>query len=131
MRVAAKPTRLVTMLKAVPLLEGLTRKELQQILGAGKERTHAAGKAVVEQGTSGVGFHLILGGEAEVRINGRKRATMRKGDYFGEISLIDGGPRAATVLAVTDLETFSLASWTFLPIVTKNPAMARKMIDAV
>jgi signal-transduction protein with cAMP-binding, CBS, and nucleotidyltransferase domain len=82
----------VAMLKNVPLFEGLSRRELEQILKVAKEIEFDEGHAIVEEGATGVGFHLILEGEAHVLVGGRKRATLRAGDYFGEMSLIDGGP---------------------------------------
>lgn len=116
------------MLGSVSLFEGFSRKELKAVLDAGKEVSHQEGHEVVTQGGSGAGFHLILEGEAAVLVSGRKRATLGPGEYFGEMSLIDEGPRSATVRATTPLRTLSLASWNFSTLLEKHPSMALKML---
>jgi CRP-like cAMP-binding protein len=95
---------------------------------AGKEVTFDEGKPIVEEGATGAGFHLILEGEAAVLVGGRKRASLGPGDYFGEMALLDGGPRSATVKAMTPVHTLTLASWAFVPLVDKNPPIARKLL---
>ena len=118
----------VALLKQVPLFEGLSRRELEQIMKVAKEIDFDEGHAIVEEGATGVGFHLMLEGEASVLVGGRKRATLRSGDYFGEMSLIDGGPRSATVKTVTPVRTIALTSWAFLPLLDDHPTMARKLL---
>lgn len=119
---------LLQMLKSVSLFEGLTNKELEAVLRVGKDVTHEAGQSIVEQGKRGVGFHLITDGKARVLVRGRTSAHLKPGDYFGEMSLLDGQPRSATVRAETDVRTLSLASWDFLPLIDRHPSIARKML---
>jgi CRP-like cAMP-binding protein len=119
---------MLALLGQVPLFEGLSRKELQSILETGKEITHGEGHDIVEEGSTGVGFHLILEGEAEVLVGGVPRGTLRAGDYFGEMSLLDGGPRSATVRTVTPVHTIALTSWAFMPLLDKSPSIARKLL---
>jgi CRP-like cAMP-binding protein len=116
------------MLASVPLFEGLSNKELVQIHRMGKEVDFAAGKVVVKEGGSAVGFHLILKGKARVTIRGRNRTTLGPGNFFGELSLIDRGPRTATVTAETPLRTLSLVSWEFIPLLERQPSIARKIL---
>jgi CRP-like cAMP-binding protein len=118
----------VRLLGSVPLFEGLSQRELDTIYRAAKETEFEPGHDIVEQGATGVGFHLILGGKADVLVGGRKRASLGEGDYFGEMSLLDGGPRSATVRTATHVRTLALTSWTFLPILDKMPSIARKML---
>jgi CRP/FNR family transcriptional regulator, cyclic AMP receptor protein len=118
----------MALLKTVPLFEGLSRRELDQLLSVSKEIDFDEGHAIVEEGATGVGFHLILEGEAHVLVGGRKRATLRSGDHFGEMSLIDGGPRSATVKTATPVHTLALTSWAFLPLLDKSPSIARKLL---
>jgi CRP/FNR family cyclic AMP-dependent transcriptional regulator len=118
----------LSMLASVPLFEGLSRRELTTVYEAGKEVTFDEGKPIVEEGATGAGFHLILEGEAAVLVGGRKRASLGPGDYFGEMALLDGGPRSATVKAMTPVHTLTLASWAFVPLVDKNPPIARKLL---
>jgi CRP-like cAMP-binding protein len=118
----------VDMLSSVPLFEGLSKRELDMIYRAAKETEFDPGHDIVEQGATGVGFHLILGGKADVLVGGRKRASLGPGDYFGEMSLLDGGPRSATVRTASHVRTLALTSWAFLPLLDKMPSIARKML---
>jgi CRP/FNR family cyclic AMP-dependent transcriptional regulator len=105
----------VDMLSAVDLFTVLTKKEVKKIHDAGKEVTFHAGRTIVSEGESAVGFHLILQGKANVTVNGILRATLGPGDYFGEMAIIDRGPRSATVTAETEVQTLGIASWDFMP----------------
>lgn len=119
---------ILAMLGQVPLFEGFSRKELEALYNSAKTTEFPPGKTLVEEGATGVGFHLVLEGEATVTVGGRRRATLRAGDYFGEMSLVDGGPRSATVRAETVVRTLGLTSWAFLPLLDEHPTMARKML---
>lgn len=112
----------------VSLFEGLSKQDLTKIEKLGKEVEFPKGKTIVTEGEDGVGFHLILEGKAAVIVGGRKRSTMGPGTWFGELSLIDRGPRTATVTTETPVRTFSLLSWEFLPLLDKNPKIARKIM---
>jgi len=116
------------MLACVDLFEGLSRKELREIEKYAREVKFPAGSTIVTQGETGVGFHMILTGRAKILVNGRVRDSIGAGKFFGELSLIDRGPRTATVKADTAVTTLSIASWQFLPMVEKNPSIARKIL---
>jgi CRP/FNR family cyclic AMP-dependent transcriptional regulator len=116
------------LLASVPLFQDLSKRELSAILKSAREVQHPAGSAVLEEGTDGVGFHLILEGKATVVIGGRTRAELGPGSYFGEMSLIDGLPRTATVTPVTPMKTLTIASWDFAPMIDQNPSIARKLL---
>ncbi len=119
---------MVKLLAGVPLFEGLSKRELEAVVGAGKEVDVREGKQIVEEGQTGLGFHLVLEGKVQVLVGGEGRAQLGPGEYFGEMSLIDGGPRSATVVAETPVRTLSLASWAFLPILDDHPSIARKLL---
>lgn len=126
---AAKKTRdPIDMLAKVGLFDGLSRKELTTIYRSAKEVHFPPGRKIVTEGASGIGFHMIVGGKVKVSVKGRTRAMLGPGSYFGEISLIDRGPRSATVTADTEVTTLSLASWSFLSILDKNPTISRKLL---
>jgi CRP-like cAMP-binding protein len=118
----------LAMLGSVPLFEELSQRELRTILGAAKKVEFDDGEAIVEEGASGVGFHLILEGEADVMVGDKKQATLKAGDYFGEMSLLDKGPRSATVRAAGPVRTLSLTSWAFLPLIDEHPSIAKKLL---
>jgi CRP-like cAMP-binding protein len=118
----------IDMLAEVDLFKVLTKKEVKAIHDAGKEVSFNAGRVIVSEGETGVGFHLILEGKATVTVNGQARATLGVGDYFGEIAIIDRGPRSATVTATTDVRTLGITSWDFMPVLSENFEMCRKIM---
>ncbi len=115
-------------LAGVPLFSELSKRDLGRILENSKEVDHAAGQTVVTQGHEGAGFHMILSGRAKVVRGGRSVAALGPGEYFGEMALLDGGRRTATVVADTDLVTLYIAQWGFKPLVRDNPQMAWKLV---
>ncbi|HEY8673928.1 MAG TPA: cyclic nucleotide-binding domain-containing protein [Candidatus Dormibacteraeota bacterium] len=119
---------LVEMLGRNRLFEGLTKKDLTAVVVSATEVEHAKGRVVMEEGKPGVGFHLIVDGTAGVTRRGRKLRTLGPGDSFGDIALIDGGPRSATVAAETHLRTLSLSPWEFRPLVMQHPQVAYKLL---
>ena len=119
---------LVDMLGRNRLFEGLTKKDLTAVVVSATEVEHAKGRVVMEEGKPGVGFHLIVDGTAGVTRAGRKLRTLGPGDSFGDIALIDGGPRSATVAAETHLRTLSLSPWEFRPLVMQHPQVAYKLL---
>jgi CRP-like cAMP-binding protein len=121
----------VAMLSSVPIFEGLSKKELNEIFRAAKDVTHRQGHILAREGEAGVGFFLILEGRASVKVGERSVRPMGAGDFFGEISLIDGGPRTATVTAETDVRTLGITPWTFKRLIEQNPAIAAKMLKVM
>ena len=115
-------------LAGVPLFKGLNRSELEAVLRSSDEVDHAAGRPIVREGTSGVGFHLILDGTATVSQGDRSLRSLGPGDYFGEIALIDGEPRSASVTADTPVRTLSVASWNFRPLLEEHPRITVKLL---
>ncbi len=115
-------------IRSVPLFSDFGDKELQRVAAIAKEVEFPAGKVIAKQGESGVGFHMIVDGEATVSVEGIEHAKLGPGSYFGEISLIDGGPRSATVTATTDLKTVSVTSWDFNVLLDQFPELARQLL---
>ncbi|HVY08751.1 MAG TPA: cyclic nucleotide-binding domain-containing protein [Mycobacteriales bacterium] len=113
---------------AADLFAGLPRGDIERIAATAKRVHHPAGKQLTSQGESGVGFHLILEGTATVSTGPGSAHKMSKGAYFGEISLIDGKPRSADVTAETDLETASMTSWNFRPLLDEVPGLAKTLL---
>ena len=87
----------VKALSQVPLFEGCSPRELGFIASRTDEVPIGAGRVLTKQGRPGNSFYVILDGEAEVEIDGARRGTLKKGDFFGEISMLDRGNATATV----------------------------------
>ena len=115
----------------VPLFADLNRREAQQVARLFKERRFSEGETVVKEGSGGAAFFLIDSGEATVSVGGRRRTTLKRGDYFGEIALIDEGARTATITASTDLVCYGLTFWDFRPLVQQNGAIAWKLLQSL
>jgi CRP/FNR family cyclic AMP-dependent transcriptional regulator len=118
-------------LKRVSLFADLDRRELESIAGSMRERSFRAGETVIQEGSTGAGFFVVDDGEAEVTVEGTPRGTIGPGDYFGEIALLTGSERTATIRATTDMRCYGLTAWDFKPLVESNPAIAWKLLTAM
>jgi CRP-like cAMP-binding protein len=118
-------------LKKVPLFADLDDRELEQIAGSMRERTFNAGDTVTQEGAGGAGFFIVESGEAEVTVEGRPRGTIGPGDYFGEIALLTGSDRTATITATSDLHCYGMTPWDFRPLVESNSNIAWKLLTAM
>lgn len=105
----------IARLKAVPLFQNCSGRQLRRIAELGREGMFETGRNVCEEGKFADEFFVILEGSAEVRRGGRKRGTLEPGDYFGEIallrsSLVERSRRTATVTATEPLTCFRLGA---------------------
>ena len=118
-------------LKKVPLFAGLDDRELEQIAGTMRERRFSAGDKVTEEGAGGAGFFVVEDGQAEVTVEGEARGTIGAGDYFGEIALLTGSDRTATITATSDMICWGMTPWDFRPLVESNSTIAWKLLTAM
>jgi CRP-like cAMP-binding protein len=121
----------VETLRRVPLFEELDSAELQTIAASMHEANVRAGATVTAEGGPGDGFFVIASGEAEVTVDGRPRATLAAGDHFGEIALLVGSSRTATVTATTDLRCYALTPSDFRTLVEASPSIAWKVMQSM
>ena len=121
----------VEVLRRVPLFADLSKREAGQIARVFKERRFAEGETVVQEGSGGAAFFLISSGEASVSVGGKRRDTLKPGDYFGEIALIDEGARLATITAATELVCYGLTLWEFRPLVQENGRIGWKLLQSL
>jgi CRP-like cAMP-binding protein len=116
-------------LRGVQMFSACTDKELAQIARACDEIAVEADAVVVEEGTAGEGFYLIVTGEAEVSRGGRPVATVGTGQYFGELSLLDEAPRNASVTARTAMTLLRLRRREFSAVLDSWPGVAHKLLQ--
>jgi CRP/FNR family transcriptional regulator, cyclic AMP receptor protein len=121
----------VESLKRAPLFEGLSRKELVQLARMSDDLEVPADTVLCEEGDRGREFFVLVDGEVEVAKKGRRVATLRGGDFVGEISLLEESPRTATVTAKTPLRFFVLTPRDFRRVVDEYPSVERKVLRAL
>ena len=115
-------------LGSVRLFEGLSKADLKYINDISRVVYHDDGRTIISEGDIGAGFQLILDGEARVVRGGRTVVRLGPGEFFGEMALIDEGPRTANVLAATPLTTLFIKGWDFRALVKRRPEMAWKLL---
>ena len=115
----------------VPIFSGCSKRELTVIARAAKEVSHREGTMIAREGERGIGLFLIVEGQCEVTIGGKRKAKLGPGDFFGEIALLDGGPRTATVTALTDVRLVGITGWVFRGLLMEHPSIALKTLEAV
>lgn len=115
-------------LGSVPLFNALSRKELQRLARASDEVKLKGGHEVVRQGDVGREMFVIVAGTATAKRNGRKVATLGPGAAFGELSLLDRGPRTATVTTDTDTTLLVMAAREFSGVLEDIPSIAHKLL---
>ena len=118
-------------LSRVPLFESCTRKELQFIASRGDEVDVRAGKSLIRQDRPSDTFYVQLEGESEVKVSGKRRRVLRPGDFFGEISMIDRGPRTATVTTLTDGRLFVMSHAQFRDAIKASDSLMVKVLLAM
>jgi cAMP-dependent protein kinase regulator len=123
--------QLLTALAAVPLFEGLSRRQLKQIADLAEIANYMAGATLVKEGEVGESFFVILSGEAKVKVRGRTVNRAIPGDHFGEISLLDGGVRTASVLSETPLTVLMIQRPAFQKLLKKDPSLSMQMLRSM
>ncbi len=118
-------------LRYSPLFSSCSSKDLERIAKAGDQVTLAKGKTMTNQGEPGREAFIILSGKAIVKRSGKKVATLGTGSVVGELSLLDNGPRTATVVCDTECQVLVISRGNFLRVIDKVPALAHKLFGAL
>ena len=116
------------LMRAVPLFAGLLPSELDRVALVMNPRQVAAGDVICTQGEPGHEFYVLADGEAAVERGGHTVAKLRSGDHFGELALLDRGPRSATVRALSDARLYVLHEQSFAAVLNEVPALAQKLL---
>lgn len=119
------------LLSQVKMFSALNKKELALISKASDVVSVPGGTEIVRQGDIGHEFYLILSGSATVARGGETIAELRPGNYFGEMALLDQGPRSATVTADSDTELVVIGQREFAAVLEEVPAVAHKLLVAM
>jgi Cyclic nucleotide-binding domain len=121
----------VQTLRRSPLFSDLEAVELDALAEPMHERTFAPGETATVEGEPGDGFYVVESGEAVVTVRGQPQRTLRTGDVFGEIALLTGSGRAATIMATSELRCYWLAPLDFRAVVEANPGIAWKLVQSM
>ncbi len=114
----------VNVLKELPLFAGMSKRHLRRLAGIAQEVRFPPQSAIVREGSSGQTFYVILDGAVSVISPGWKPIRLQAGDFFGEMSLLDGKERSATIEADTEVLTLAIARPDFMKMLESEPPMA-------
>ncbi|HEY7590251.1 MAG TPA: cyclic nucleotide-binding domain-containing protein [Candidatus Limnocylindrales bacterium] len=126
----ASPEEIVDALAGMALFADLSRPELEGVAHAFEEQFFPSGERVIRQGVSGSAFHVILEGDAEVVVDGERRATLGRGDFFGEVSVLLGEVPVADVVATRPLRTLVLPGPSIQEWLVAHPKVTFRMLQA-
>ena len=121
----------VSQISKVPIFSGCSKRELAIIARASKVVLHKEGTVIAREGERGIGLFLIVEGQCKISIGGKTKAKLGPGDFFGEVALLDGGPRTATVTAMTSVRLIGITGWVFRGLLMEHPSIALKTLEAV
>jgi CRP-like cAMP-binding protein len=118
----------VALLKKVPLFQGLSDRQLQQVAQLAEEVDVQAGKRLAAVGDIGHELFVIANGEATVKTRDGRTSRLRAGEFFGEMSLIDGGPRSATIESVSPMKLLVIGHREFWSLLHTAPQLSAKLM---
>lgn len=121
----------IELIKRMPLFAQCSKRELEEVASVADEVDLREGKELTKQGRPGREFFVLVEGEADVHRNGRKIFTLRRGDFFGEISLIAKRPRTATVVATTAVTVLVVTERAFNQLLQDSPSIQTKVLQAL
>jgi CRP-like cAMP-binding protein len=125
------PDDALELLSSLSLFADLGGPQLEAISHIFEETTFAPGQRILRQGITGSNFYVVVDGEASVKINGEERASIGRGDFFGEMSLLLGSAPTADVTALTPLRCLVLAGPDLHGFLDKHPTVMYRMLVAM
>jgi len=123
----ASPADWTDELARSPIFASVDRRRLRKLAASATTAELLPGETIVHAGDHGDALYVILGGEASA-VSRRERRALRAGDYFGELALIDGRRRSATVVAVSHVHVIELPSGAVLKLARRDPALTRALL---
>lgn len=121
----------IEVLKRVPIFSSLNKRELDELAKRTDEVTVPAGTDLARQGAHGTQLFIVLDGSVAVRRNNRRVATLGRGEFVGEMSLLDGGPRSATLHTTSEVTLLVMSRPDFSQALDLMPSVARKMLSGM
>lgn len=121
----------VRLLKGVPLFAGCSKRELEELAVATDELSLGEGGVLAREGQPGREFFVLVDGGVRISRKGRKLGDLGAGDWFGEIALLTGSPRTATVTALTPIRVLVLTDRAFRRVVETMPTIALRVLASV
>jgi CRP-like cAMP-binding protein len=121
----------VELISRVPLFSGCSKVDLSRVASIADELDLPVGKTLIREGERGREFFVLVDGEVEVRRGGDRVATLRNGDFFGEMALVSSKPRNATVVARTPLRVLVVTERDFRRLLSDYPQIQRKIMEAL
>ncbi len=125
--------RITDALRHTGLFERLPEASVEHLAKQMNTFSYDEGEQIIEGDTRGqLGrMYVVLSGTAEARVDDTVVGSFGPGDHFGEMSLLDGGPRSATVVATSALELAGLSSWNLRASIEEDPALAIHLIEVL
>jgi CRP-like cAMP-binding protein len=117
-------------LERMPMFAGLDREHLEDVLAVGGRVSFEPGQAIVERGDPGDAMYIVLSGVAEVDVGGRFH-RLQRGDFFGEMAVLAGKPREATVKAAEPVEALRIPADEFQEFLAANPQIATAILKSL
>jgi CRP/FNR family cyclic AMP-dependent transcriptional regulator len=121
----------IELLHNVPLFKGLNEKSLKSLASEFTERKFSEGQELTAEGAGGAGFFVIESGTAKVTVDGEDRRTLGPNDFYGEVALIDGGTRTATITALSEGVAYGLTKWQFKPLIEMHGEIAWPLLEGM
>jgi CRP-like cAMP-binding protein len=118
-------------LKSVPLFHGLSKGELKDVAAQAREELYSPGQDIVTEGQSGGPFFCITEGRADILVGSKKIGEYGPGSAFGEMALLEGSKRSATIRAETHVKALAITSWNFLALLQDNWDMTKKILSTL
>ncbi|HEX3707575.1 MAG TPA: cyclic nucleotide-binding domain-containing protein [Mycobacteriales bacterium] len=118
----------IDLLGEIPLFRGCSKDELKLIDRAATQADYPAGHVLCTEGAVGRELIMIVEGEARVERGGTELAVVGPGGFVGEMSLLDGGPRSATVTTTTEVKALILPTREFWQVIDEVPAIAHRLL---
>ena len=117
------------LIRGISIFASLDDRSVERLAGEFSERTFEPGQVIATEGESGQNFFIVGEGEAKVTVGGEEVLTLRTGDSFGEIALVDKSARTATVTATTPMRCYALPVWSFRPFAQEHPDVSWALLE--